>query len=81
MTYNDFALFISLVCLAGFFYLAINAVYKVTVTKKPTASINPLTNELPVAERVQMIHLPKQAPRNSHWARHTFERPRKKVRR
>lgn len=41
-------------------------------------NLNGLVN-IPITE-TETFKLPKQAPRNSHWHKHTFERPRKKVR-
>lgn len=69
-----FALFVSIVVIGGFFYLVFSGLGKMNNDEITT----PLEHGSIIAETPVLNDLPKKPAKNSHWYKHTFERPRKK---
>lgn len=76
----NFAIYLAIVCMLGFIYLTVQS----ALQKRTLPQQDELTTQLAGVSSVETI---EQQPRyrpivnNSHWHRHTFERPRRKVKR
>lgn len=76
----EFALYLIIIFVLGFIGLTMQSAIKKRTVPQP----NELTTQFSGVSAVESV---EQAPRfvrsvkNSHWHRHTFERPRRKVRR
>lgn len=76
----NFAIYLLVVCVIGFIYLIAHNTLKKSTIPQP----NELTMQLAGVSTVELIEqTPRHKPivNNSHWFTHTFERPRRKVKR